>query len=181
LLLAACGVTGNFRHDPGYAEFGKLPATKREVKISLGPVPLAIARWVMDDDEAEVQSLLRELRAVRVYTYAVARNEQRIGDGLEQMRAALLADGWLSLVQVREGAELTSVLLRPGQDGDNRGLAVIVHEPAEIVLVNLIGNVRLDFFNDYMAEIDVDAPAIEIDPASLEAHAAQSLGAQDAR
>ena len=75
------------------------------------------------------------------------------------------------MIAVREGAETTSVLLRPGTGGTNRGLTVIVQEPTEVVLVNLIGNVRLDLFNDYMAEVDVDTPPIEIDAATLQARA----------
>ena len=173
LLLTACGVTGNFRNDPGYADFGRVPAAERTIGLSLGPLPLQIARWVIDEDE-EIETLLQELRAVRVYTYEVGGDWQRVADSIEEMRAELLADGWLNVVQVREGSEITSVLLRPGQDGANRGLTVIVHEPAEVVLVNLIGNVRLDLFNDYMAEMDVDVPAIEIDAVSLQAQAAPS-------
>lgn len=170
LLLTACGVTGNFRNDPGYADFGRVPAANREIGLSLGPLPLRIARWVIDEDE-EIDTLLEELRAVRVYTYAVSGDGQRVAESIEQMRAGLLADGWLSVAQVREGSEIASVLLRPGRDGGNRGLAVMVREPEEVVLVNLIGNVRLDLFNEYMAEVDVDVPAIEIDEASLQAQA----------
>jgi hypothetical protein len=173
LLVTACGVTGNFRNDPGYADFGRVSAAEREVGISLGPLPLRIARWVIDEDEAEIGPLLEELRAVRVYTYEVVGDEQQVADSIEEIRADLLADGWLSLIRVNEGGEATSVLLRPGRGG-NRGLAVLVHEPSEVVLVNLIGNVRLDLFNEYMTELDVEAPAIEIDAESLQAHAVQS-------
>jgi len=69
-----------------------------------------------------------------------------------------------------EQAEETAVLLRPDSGGGNRGLAVIVQDAQEVVLVNLIGNVRLDLFADYMAELDVDTPGIEIDPQTLAAH-----------
>ena len=46
---------------------------------------------------------------------------------------------------------------------------MIVQDAQEVVLVNLIGNVRLDLFADYMAELDVDTPGIEIDPQTLAA------------
>jgi hypothetical protein len=48
-------------------------------------------------------------------------------------------------------------------------MAVIVQDPTEVVLVNLIGNVRLDLFAEYMAELDVEMPRIDIDPQTLEA------------
>ena len=60
-------------------------------------------------------------------------------------------------------------MLRPDDNGRNHGMAVIVQDPTEVVLVNLIGNVRLDLFGEYMAELDIDAPPIEIDPQTLEA------------
>jgi hypothetical protein len=37
--------------------------------------------------------------------------------------------------------------------------------------VNLIGDVKLDFINEYLADLDVDMPRIEIDPAELQAYA----------
>ena len=55
LLIAGCGITGNFRHDPGYAAFGEPGplAEDREFGISLGPLPLAFARLVVDDDPGD--------------------------------------------------------------------------------------------------------------------------------
>ena len=68
-------------------------------------------------------------------------------------------------------SELVSVLLQPAEHGrnGNRGLAVIVQDPSEVVLVNLIGNVRLDLFAEYMVDLDVEMPRIEIDPETLQA------------
>src|SRR5262245_18613130 len=75
LLLAGCGITGNFRNDPGYADFGALQRidSEHDFGISLGPLPLKIAAWGInlaeDEDDEEIGSFLRELRAVRVYTF----------------------------------------------------------------------------------------------------------------
>jgi hypothetical protein len=49
------------------------------------------------------------------------------------------------------------------------GLAVLVQDRSEVVLVNLIGNVRLDLFAQYMIDLGVDVPRIEIDPKTLQA------------
>jgi hypothetical protein len=171
-LLSGCGITGNFRNDPGYAEFGSpgLLDTDREFGLSLGPLPLGIARWVMDDDE-EFGPMLKELRAVRVYTYEVAHDPEDVARRVKDMQSGLVADGWLTIVTVREDDELVSVLLQPAEHGrnGNRGLAVIVQDPSEVVLVNLIGNVRLDLFAEYMVDLDVELPRIEIDPDTLQA------------
>jgi hypothetical protein len=170
LWLAGCGLTGNFRNDPGYVKFDALKrlASEREVALSLGPLPLKFARLVIDD-EPELEPFLAELRAVRVYTYEHIRDVEGVVNRIDDLEGELVADGWLSVVTVRDGAERTSVLLRPGKGGVNHGLTVIVQDPSELVLVNLIGNVRLDFFAEYMAELDVDAPELEIDPETLQA------------
>jgi hypothetical protein len=170
LPLVACGLTGNFRHDPGYADFSSLQRldAERDFGISLGPLPLQVAKWVLHDDE-DVGPLIRELRAVRVYTFEDIANPGDVATGVDELTAELAAEGWLNVVAVRDGDETTSVFLRPDKDFVHHGLAVIVQEPDEVVLVNLIGNVRLDFINGYMAEIDVDVPPIDIDPATLQA------------
>jgi hypothetical protein len=172
LLLTGCGITGNYRSDPGYAEFDSPGAldTNREVGISLGSLPLGLARFVLDDDP-EIGPLLRELRAVRVYTYDVEHDAEDVARRLEAMRSELVANGWMTIVTVREDDENVSVLLQPAEQGrdGNRGLAVMVQDQSEVVLVNLIGNVRLDLFADYMIDLEVELPHIEIDPETLHA------------
>lgn len=172
LLLTGCGITGNFRNDPGYAEFGSPGPldTDREFGLSLGPLPLGLARWVFDDDD-EFGPMLKELRAVRVYTYGVTHDPEDVAQRIKDMQSGLVEDGWLTIVTVREENELVSVLLQPAEHGrnGNRGLAVIVQDPSEVVLVNLIGNVRLDLFAEYMVDLDVEMPRIEIDPETLQA------------
>jgi hypothetical protein len=170
LLLAGCGISGNFRHDPGYAAFAAPRALDREFGISLGPLPLRIARLVLDDD-AEIGPILKELRAVRVYSYNATGDAQRIAQALNETQSRLVDDGWISLVVVREDQEFAAVLLRADEAGRNRGLAVISQDPMEVVLVNLIGNVRLDLFTEYMTELGVETPGIEIDPQTLRARA----------
>ena len=176
LLLAGCGITGNFRHDPGYADFGSLQhlSADSHIGLSLGPVPLKIAAWGInlaeDEDDEELGSFLRELRAVRVYTFeGVEEDPADVERGVKDLTAELARDGWLNIAVVREGSELTSVFLRPDKNFTHHGLVVVVQEPDEVVLVNLIGNIRLDFIDGYMADLDVHVPPIEIDPATLQA------------
>jgi len=172
LLLAGCGISGNFRHDLGYAAFdspGAL-AVHRDFGLSLGPAPLALARLFLDDEEPELGAILKDLRAVRVYVYDGVPDGERMAGQLRGVESKLVEDGWRAIATIRDGTDRVSVLLRPGSDGRNHGMAVIVQDPTEVVLVNLIGNVRLDLFAEYMAELNVDTPRIDIDPQTLEAH-----------
>jgi Domain of unknown function (DUF4252) len=169
-LLTACGITGNFRNDPGYADFGPLQRLDAESDfgLSLGPLPLQIAKWVTHDDE-DLGPLLRELRAVRVYTMEGIADPEDAATRAKTVTADLAREGWLTIAAVRDGEELTSVLLRPDKDFAHKGLAVIVEEPDEVTLVNLIGDIHLDLLDGYLADLDVDVPHIEIDPATLQA------------
>jgi hypothetical protein len=171
LLLAGCGISGNFRQDLGYAAFGspEALAEHREFGLSLGPTPLALARMFLDDEEPELGAILKELRAVRVYVYEGIPDGEHMVQHLRDIESGLLDDGWVAIAKVRDGTDRVSVLLRPDDNGRTHGMAVIVQEPTEVVLVNLIGNVRLDLFSEYMAELDVDTPRIDIDPQTLEA------------
>src|SRR5262245_10301868 len=109
LLLAGCGITGNFRNDPGYADFGALqhlPADSH-IGLSLGPLPLKIANWALKEDE-DVGPFLRELRAVRVYTFeGVEADPESVESGVKELAAELARDGWLNIVAVREESEIT--------------------------------------------------------------------------
>jgi hypothetical protein len=170
-LLAGCGITGNFRNDPGYAAFDTPAAldANREFGISLGPLPLSIARWALKD-EPEIQPLMQDLRAVRVYTYEVTSDAADVASQVRATHAELVGDGWLPIATVREDDEFVAVLLKIGKQ-ENEGLTVLITEPTEVTFVNLIGDVRLDFINEYLADIDVDTPRIEIDRETLQAHA----------
>ena len=170
-LLAGCGISGNFRHDPGYAAFGSAGtlAEHREIGLSLGPAPLALARLFLNDEEPDLGAILQELRAVRVYVYEGLPADEQTGQQLRGIESGLLDEGWRAIAKIRDGADRVSILLRPGDHGRMHGLAVIVQEPSEVVLVNLIGNVRLDLFAEYMAELDVEMPHIDIDPRTLKA------------
>jgi hypothetical protein len=171
LPLTACGVTGNFRHDPGYVDSDALQRLESDSRLALsfGPLPLRLAGWVLDEDDAEIESMIAELRGVRVHVFEGLRDADEVARGVEELQARLLGDGWHSVVSVRDGAERVSVLLRPGAEGTAHGAAVIIHEPNEVVLVNLIGNVRLDLMGGYMSELGVRIPATAIDAANVQA------------
>ena len=57
-LLIGCGITGNLRGDPGYAPFESpgLFNTDRVFALSLGPVPLRLAR--QDDNHILKKTLV---------------------------------------------------------------------------------------------------------------------------
>lgn len=168
LPLGACGITGNFRNDPGYADFGAQGrGTQRDIGLSLGPLPLGVARMFMDDDP-DIGPLLKDLRAARVYVYTVD-DPERVAQRIETTQRDLIAGGWFPIVIIRDDGEHVAVLTHADRRGDLRGMAVIVQDEEDLVLVNLIGEIHPELFDSYMAGLDVHAPSIAIDPDTLQA------------
>ena len=168
LALAACGVTGNFRHDPGDAAFGFQGfGTERELGLSLGPLPLGVARWFVGDDP-DLGPLMKDLRAARVYVYTVDDTE-RVTARIAATQRDLIAAGWFPIVTIRDDGERVAVLTHANRRGDLRGMAVIVQDSEDLVLVNLIGDIHPEQFDAYMTSLGVDAPSVAIDPETLQA------------
>jgi hypothetical protein len=171
LALAGCGITGNFRNDPGYAAFGyQGPGTERDLGLSLGPLPLGMARLFMNvtDIGPDVRPMMQGLRAARVYVYTVD-DAERVAQRIAATQSDLIADGWFPVVRIHDDGERVAVLTHADKRGDLRGMAVIVQDSEDLVLVNLIGDIHPEQFNAYMAAVGVDAPTVDIDPATLQA------------
>jgi hypothetical protein len=161
--LYGCGITGNFRLDPGYARFGSLGLrdTDREFALSLGPLPIAIARKFMQD-EPEIRKLLKGLKAVRVYVYAVDGDARSVRRRFDGAWARLEADGWDTAVAVREDGESVRALVRSNGQAEIRGLVVMVQDAEEVVLVNVIGDIDPQAFGAVMVELGFESPLTDV-------------------
>ena len=165
LALASCGILGDLRWNPGYADFGSPGArdTNRDFALSLGPVPVKLARLVMHGD-AEMSAMLKGVKAVRVYTYEVDGDIERVRTRMESVRARLVAAGWQQIVAVRDDGELVAALVKMEGPSKVRGMAVIMQDDEDLTLVNVIGNIRPESFAAMMAELDIDVPSMSIYP-----------------
>ena len=168
LVLGACGLTANsLRNDPGYADLdypGWREADK-EFSLSLGPLPLRIAAWVIpDDEEPELTTMLRELKGVRIRIYEVEGDEQRVFDRIIASGKQLENKGWDRLVTVNDDDGNVLVMVKADATKIS-GMAVLSADANEAVFVNVIGNIRPEFFNDVLdsVEVDVDVPDIQLE------------------
>jgi hypothetical protein len=168
LLLAACGFTGNLRMDPGFASFGTpstLGGADRQFGLSLGPVPLRLATLISRPifaDETWIPETIKSVRGVRVYSYDVGGDDGRVRDHLEATRNELIAAGWQSVIAVREDGGLVAALVMLGDPKVIRGLVVMYEEDADLVLVNVIGNLTPETLGTLMAGLDIELPVMEI-------------------
>lgn len=157
-MLAGCGITGNYRMNPGFANFSPgIRDTDREFALSLGTLPLKIAKALTKDDP-ELSVILQDIKAVRVYVYAVDGHPLRVRERIERSRARLLDDGWNSAVAVRDDGEFATALVRTEEQDRIQGLAVMMQDSEEVVLINLIGDIRPETFEMVIAEMGIEIP-----------------------
>jgi hypothetical protein len=159
LSLSACGISGNLRGDPGYADFGSLGRqdANRTLALSLGPLPLRLAmRFAVDDPEEK--ALLEGLDAVRVYEYEIDGNVEQVVRRMDSVVNELARDGWIPVITVADDGEHVSIASRRDDAQRICGLVVMVQDRTELTLVNLIGEIRLEAAGAYFAGLGVDVP-----------------------
>lgn len=167
--VAACGFTGNLRRNPGFAPFGTPatePGTDREFALSLGPVPIRIAtllsRPIVGREEPWIPRILKDVRAVRVYSYEIDNDGADALAHLESTRRRLVADGWDPVTAVREDGGLVAALVMATEPERIRGVVVMYQEDNELVLVNVIGKLKPETFGAAMADLGLDVPLMSV-------------------
>ncbi len=161
LMLPACGLTAP-RSNDGFADLDSLGVrdVDQVMTLSIGPALLHFAASHIDDDP-EVRALLKGLDGVRIRIYEIDGDPARVASRIGTMSKRLQDDGWESVLSVREGTEVTHMLLRVVDDRIC-GMTVLVSDgDSEAVVINLMGDIRPEQFGEVMMALDVDTPAVE--------------------
>ena len=98
-----------------------------------------------DADSAKIKDLVSKLKGVYVKTFEFKEANQFNSSDLDPIRAQLKDPNWLKVVDVHESAsgETTEVYMM--KEGESLiGLAVLVAEPKELTVVNVVGPIELD-------------------------------------
>jgi len=162
VVLGGCGITAP-RGNDGYANLDSpgLLDTDRTVSLSLGPTVLGFAARFLDEDP-ETQALLRSLDGVRVRTYEVHGDSDQVAQRLERMGNRLSDDGWNPVMLVREEGELVQMFARASSDGI-KGLTVVSADADEVVVINVMGDIRPADFGATMAALAIDeTPDVQV-------------------
>lgn len=95
-------------------------------------------------DEAQVKELLSELKGIYVRAYEFD-EDQNYGAELDAVRKQLTAPGWAPLVSVdsKRAREIVEIYHWPDGKGSG-GMAILVAEPRELVIVNIVGAIDLE-------------------------------------
>ncbi|MEM7363782.1 MAG: DUF4252 domain-containing protein [Pseudomonadota bacterium] len=159
LLVSGCGAS---RFNDGYARFEKLPPrhADRKASISIGRVPIRIASlFVGDDHEAKV--LLRNVNGVRVRTWELKGDRERVNLKLRDMRDRLSEDGWEAVAVVQDEGERVYLLMKTKRDAIT-GVVAIVSESNEVTMVNVMGYLEPEQLGTALAQLDVDLPGVQV-------------------
>ena len=143
---------------PGLAQDAKLNLTNLEklsskatnvTDVSLDKTMLKLAAQSMDKqdkDEQATRDMLTGLDGVYVRVFEFDKDNQYSPQDVEDIRRQLQGPGWSKSVNIHEEKthELTEIYTMKSKDGDGViGLAVLVAEPKELVVVNIVGPIDL--------------------------------------
>jgi hypothetical protein len=154
--LSACGITAP-QSSEGFAELDSLGVfdTDNSMTLSIGPTLLHFAASHIDDDP-ETQALLRDLDGVRIRIYEIERNSDKVARRIAGMQSKLQQSGWESVLLVREEGEETHLLVKI-KDDRILGLTLLaMEEDSEVVVINLMGEIRPQSFSKVMVALDVE-------------------------
>jgi hypothetical protein len=143
----------------------KLAAKASEVvDVSLDGALLQLASRFLsekDPDEANVKKLVGGLKGVYVKSFTFEDRDQYKESDVEDLRTQLKAPGWSRIVssRSRKNGDNSEVYLKTDA-GQITGLAVIVTNPKELTIVNIIGFIRPEDIRDLGGHLGI--PKIDI-------------------
>lgn len=164
---------------PGFVDFTSLSAIaggEPTVEVSLKEPLLEMITNILRNNDEEAADFISKLLRVNVQVYEntgfdallMAQNMASIARDLE-------ADAWERVVRVREGNEHVDVFFKLSSGSDViHGIAIMVSEPGEAVMVNIVGDISSNdlsalgrrFDIDELAQIDYGASSNDDDPAN---------------
>ena len=100
-----------------------------------------------DDPESEqVKNLIKNLKGIYVKNFEFDQPNQYSAADVEEIRAQLVAPGWNKIVESRDkrANENNEIYVMKDTHNNIAGVAILVAEPKELTVVNIVGPVDLD-------------------------------------
>jgi hypothetical protein len=138
----------------------KLPASleqlsakaKESVDITMdGPLLQLAGRFLSDKDpdESRVKRMVANLKGIYVRSLEFETRGEYQDSDVEQIRAQLKSPGWVRVVGVRSRKDGDNAEVYLKTDGSNiGGLVVLVAEPTELTIVNIVGQINPEDLRD---------------------------------
>jgi len=145
----------------------KLAAKASEVvDVSLDGALLQLASRFLSDndpDESHVKKMVAGLKGVYVKSFEFEDRDQYKDSDVEELRTQLKAPGWARIVSSRSkrNGDNADVYLKTDA-GQISGLAVIVTDPKELTIINIVGAIHPEDIRDLGGHFGI--PKIDINP-----------------
>ncbi|MBL4820335.1 MAG: DUF4252 domain-containing protein [Gammaproteobacteria bacterium] len=146
---------------PGYVDFSSLSAIaggEPNVEISLKePLLKLITNILKNNDEQAADFISTLLRVnVRVFDSSML-DSNRVAETMSNIAEDLDAQSWERVVRVRDEEQHVDVYFRLSDDGDLiYGIAIMVAEPGETVMINIVGEISPDDISAIATRFDID-------------------------
>lgn len=119
------------------------------VTLDGGMLQLAAKFVDMDKDDPEsgqVKDLIKNLKGIYVKSFEFEQPNQYSAADVEEIRTQLAAPGWSKIVENRDKRTNENNEIYVMKDAHNNiaGIAILVAEPKELTVVNIVGPVDLD-------------------------------------
>ena len=149
LIPVVLAADNDVESHPGYVDFSTLTAiaaTEPSVEISLkGPLLNMITNLIRSEDEEAADFISKLLRVTVNVFESDDIDIDEVATSMSVVAEELDSAGWDRVVRVREDESHVDIYFRLAADSDViYGIAIMVAEPGETVLVNIVGDISTD-------------------------------------
>lgn len=160
-IPVAMAADDDIQNHPGYVDFSALTAianTEPSVEISLkAPLLNMITNLIRNQDEEAANFISKLLRVTVNVFESSAIDMDEISDSMNTIAADLDAQGWERVVRVREDRDHVDIYFRLSDDAEIiHGIAIMVAEPGDTVLVNIVGDISTDDISALGLRFNID-------------------------
>ena len=154
---------------PGFVDFSVLTAmmdSEPTVEISLKEPLLNMVTNLIRAEDQEAADFISKLLRVTVNVFDSEASEvDEIAATMESLSTDLESEGWERVVRVREAQEHVDIYVRMSADAQYiHGIAIMVAEPYETVLVNIVGDISGNDLAALGRRFDIDElSGVEVD------------------
>ena len=158
LALAA---DNDIEDHPGYVDFSGLrviAGTEPKVEISLkAPLLNMITNLIRAEDDMAADFISKLMRVTVNVFESDSINVAEVADSMEDISADLDEQGWERVVRVREEESHVDIYMRLSESGEFiHGIAIMVAEPGDTVMVNIVGEISGDDIAALGRRFDID-------------------------
>ena len=161
LIPVVLAADGDLESHPGYVDFSTLTAvvaTEPTVEISLkAPLLNMITNLIRNQDDEAADFISKLIRVTVNVFESDDIDVDQVASSMSVMAEDLDSAGWDRVVRVREDENHVDIYFRLAPDADViYGIAIMVAEPWETVLVNIVGDISTDDISALGRRFDLD-------------------------